>query len=144
MAAKNSQPEAGFPVVRLKNRSDFLKARSGARSHERAFVLQLADRKDDIGSGLRVGFTVTKKTGNAVERNRIKRRLREALKRAEIPPSCSQKDAVFIARRNALTLPFDVLVEEISHGLRHAGKQSRRPGGKKLDPRRKGAVANHS
>ncbi|MGI9367054.1 MAG: ribonuclease P protein component [Rhizobiaceae bacterium] len=144
MAAKNSQPEAGFPVVRLKNRSDFLKARSGARSHERAFVLQLADRKKEFGAGLRVGFTVTKKIGNAVERNRIKRRLREALKCAEIPPSCSQKDAVFIARRNALTLPFGALVEDISHGLRHAGRSNRYFGRKNLDPRRKGAVANHS
>ena len=143
MAAKNSQPEAEFPVIRLKNRSDFLKARNGARSHERAFVLQLVDRKDDVGKCLRVGFTVTKKTGNAVERNRIKRRLRDALKLAEVPASCSRKDAVFIARRSALTLPFEALVEDISHGLQNARMQSRKSTDKKLANRRKGAVANH-
>jgi len=103
-----------------------LNCRNGARSHERAFVLQVCERKPAHESapqeGLRVGFTVTKKVGNAVVRNRIKRRLREALKQADIPPFLTHHDAVIIAREQALTEPFQDLVVSIGHGLRHAGK----------------------
>ncbi len=120
MAVKNSLPKTDVEVVRLKNRSDFLKAKSGARSHERAFVLQLRQRTEDQDDCLRVGFTVTKKVGNAVERNRIKRRLRAAVSQAQLPESCLGKDAVLIARRTALSLPFKELVDGVSHGLKQA------------------------
>lgn len=120
MAVKNSQPNPEFAVSSLKNRADFLKARDGARSHERAFVLQLRQRTDLEDAGLRVGYTVTKKVGNSVERNRIKRRLREAVRLADLPEDCRNKDAVLIARRIALTCPFDSLVAAVNHGMRYA------------------------
>lgn len=120
MAVKNSLPDLDFPVERLKNRADFLKARNGARSHERAFVLQLRKRTEDQSNICRVGFTVTKKTGNAVERNRIKRRLRAAIAAVEIPQIGAGCDAVFVARRNALTLPFDQLTEEVARSFAKA------------------------
>ena len=117
MAAKSSLPDQRVSVSRLKNRADFLKARNGARSHERAFVLQIRNRTEDQFPDCRVGFTVTKKVGNAVERNRIKRRLRAAVETAMLPFSCAGHDVVIIARRSALTLPFDALVEDLTAGL---------------------------
>ena len=128
MAAKNSQPKKPITVSRLKDRADFLKARQGARSHERAFVLQLRDPGESGGGvknidQLRVGFTVTKKIGNAVERNRIKRRLREAIRLAELPEECRGKDAVLIGRHTALTEPFDSLIASVMNGLRNAKMQ---------------------
>lgn len=109
-------------VGRLKKRADFLNARNGARSHERAFVLQLVRRKPDVKAekGLRVGFTVTKKVGNAVERNRIKRRFREAVRRIEPIGDLDCCDAVMIARREALAEPFDALVTSLGDGLNQA------------------------
>ena len=141
MAAKSSQPKLGITVSSLKDRADFLKAREGARSHERAFVLQLRQRNDHEDAGLRVGFTVTKKVGNSVERNRIKRRLREAVRLADLPDDCSNKDAVLIARRAALTCPFESLVDAVGHSLRNAKFDQK--SGNKAKPRGR-RVANQT
>ena len=143
MAAKNCQPEASAAsasvvVKRLKNRADFIKAKNGARSHERAFVLQLRQRSAGVGKSgdtclddtLRVGFTVTKKIGNAVERNRIKRRLREAVRMTALPDTTKGQDAVLIGRRSALTIPFEHLVEDVRHAFVHA-KMQRKSGNRR-------------
>ena len=63
---------------------------------------------------MRVGFTVTKKTGNAVVRNRIKRRLREAIRQVSLPEKLAGHDAVVIARREALDIPFENLICDIT------------------------------
>ena len=106
-------------ITRLKKRADFLNARNGARSHERAFVLQLVERQDEAPD-LRVGFTVTKKVGNSVIRSRIKRRLREAVRHAIISEQFVGFDAVLIARIEALDEPFDALTSSVSKGLNKA------------------------
>ena len=64
---------------RLRQRADFLAVANGARASAAAFVVQSRHRNDD--GPIRVGFTVTKKNGTATERNRIRRRLRELVKR---------------------------------------------------------------
>ena len=68
----------GRRMERLRQRADFLAAASGAKVHAGAFVLQARQREDETQP--RVGFTVSKKVGNAVERNRVRRRLREIVR----------------------------------------------------------------
>lgn len=108
-----------LPSGQIKKREDFLKARNGARSHGRAFVLQAIDRGTDDPQ-LRFGYTVTRKVGNSVERNRIKRRFRAAVAHlgGEIPAHLAGYDAVIIARRAALTQPFTQLTASLAKALK--------------------------
>ncbi|MBO6754930.1 MAG: ribonuclease P protein component [Roseibium sp.] len=99
----------------LKKRAEFLAVSKGGRVGRRAFVVQ--GLKRDGGEEPRIGYTVTKKTGNAVVRSRIKRRLRAAiaaLDRQDVPRSA---DFVLVARHNALTLPFPKLIADLKSGL---------------------------
>jgi len=120
----NSDAHAGsgvrIGVLRLKKRADFVAAAKGRRQHQRNFVLQAVERDSAPGGpqGARVGFTVTKKVGKAVERNRIRRRLREAVRLADgasFAPGC---DYVMAARREALAAAFDELRGELGRALK--------------------------
>lgn len=96
---------------RLKRRSDFLCARdSGLKWVSKTVILQAVKADHDIS---RVGYTVTKKLGNAVRRNRIKRRLRAAA--AGALPKIMQPgfDYVLIARAAAFDTPFSQLQKDI-------------------------------
>lgn len=137
-------PSPGSPVMRLKKRAEFVAAAKGARTERRAFVIQGLRRNAATArcedAAVRFGFTVTKKTGNAVERNRIKRRLRAAaLACAQAArPGC---DYVLIARRPALSLAFSDLVAELAGGLARLDRSlTPRPS----TPRPSGAGRPHS
>jgi ribonuclease P protein component len=101
-------------MERLRQRSEFLAVSTGARIGAPAFSLQgcvrTAERKP--ASSARVGFTVTKKTGNAVERNRIRRRLREMVKLSDDGLLRRDCDYVLVARREALHRSFQTLIED--------------------------------
>lgn len=123
-------------MERLRQRSDFLAAAGGAKVATPGFVLQALARGD--GGAVRLGFTVSKKVGNAVERNRVRRRLKEVVRHsAAAQPLRSQPesatsypasppvraglqeghDYVLIGRRAAITEPFTRLVEDFERAL---------------------------
>ena len=102
---------------RLRKRADFVRAAKGARVTARAFALQARKREAEDLDGARVGFTVTKKTGNSVVRNRIRRRLREVVRLGGSLPLRPDHDYVLIARRDALSMDFRVLALEFERAL---------------------------
>ena len=75
-AAPDAPPAVSLCLKTLQNRPDFLRAASARRQGTGGFLLQARDRADGDAT-VRVGYTASKKTGNAVVRNRAKRRLRE-------------------------------------------------------------------
>jgi len=109
-------------MERLRQRADFLAAAAGAKAPVSGFVLQALDRRED--GPVRVGFTVSRKVGNSVERNRVRRRLREVVRLAPSASLHDGHDYVLIGRRAALALPFERLVEDFSRALGrvHGGK----------------------
>ncbi len=109
---------------RLSKRAQFLNAAKGQRAGRTGFALQ-AIEVGTVEPG--VGLTVTKKTGNSPERNRIKRRLRAAAQ------ACGtlfqpQHDYVLVGRRDALTLPFSKVVSDLSSAIAKVHATPRDPG----------------
>jgi ribonuclease P protein component len=114
-------------MERLRQRADFLAAATGAKAPSTAFVLQAFRRRDD--GPVRIGFTVSKKVGNAVERNRVRRRLREIVRRVPQPGMRPGHDYILIGRRAALAQPFDRMIDELDRALRHVHpRRSGQPG----------------
>ncbi|MBP0616534.1 ribonuclease P protein component [Jiella mangrovi] len=115
---------------KLKKRAQFLAARRGRRLNGPFFFVEALERGDE--GPPRFGLTVTRKVGNAVERNRIRRRLREAIRvtaEADMAPGI---DYVIVARRDAMTAPFTILSQEL-----------RRRFARMAGPNRKAAAKGH-
>lgn len=98
-------------IEHLKRRQDFLAAAAALVCARRGCVVQ-ARMRDDQGEP-RIGFTVTRKLGNAVVRNRIKRRLREAVRVASGLDLRRGHDYVFIGRAATLAQNFKDLKDDI-------------------------------
>jgi ribonuclease P protein component len=108
-------------MERLKRRTDFRAiSQAGARAPAKAFVLQALrrDEQEQDSGKIRIGFTVSRQVGNAVERNRVRRRLREMVRRKPEAAFAAGHDYVLIGRRTALTCPFDDMVRELDDALR--------------------------
>lgn len=128
------------PQARLKKRADFLKAAKGQRMHARSFSLQMAHRKNEIEPGPpRFGFTVTKKSGGAAVRNRIRRRLKEALRQLPDLSARPGHDYVILGREAALEQEFEALRDDLARAITEvhasAGAARNRPP-RKAQPRR--------
>jgi len=127
-------------VGRLKTRPQFLKVAAARRKWVTpGLVLQAARRQHGADraapeslppagepEAVRVGFTVTRKVGNAVTRNRAKRRLRAAA--AEVFPRCGRSgtDYVVIGRLGTLTRPFDALLSDLEQAIEKLERPQRR------------------
>ena len=132
---------------RLRQRADFVAVANGARVNSPAFVLQSLDRRslgrqnlgrqnlgrDDSGP-IRIGFTVTKKNGNAPERNRIRRRLREVVKRLDPVSMLPHHDYVLVGRRDALTRDFATMIDDLRAAFTKPARQAHKGRGQKPAP----------
>jgi ribonuclease P protein component len=100
----------------LRKRSDFLAANAGKRAPMPGFVLLVRDRADDSAE-MRVGFTVTKKIGNAVVRNRMKRRLRALSHELLTSDGVPGADHVLIGRAGGIERDYAALKHELAKAL---------------------------
>jgi ribonuclease P protein component len=123
----SAETPAGSPAVSLcvlARRADFLKAASARRQGTNSFLLQARDRADGT-AGVRVGFTASKKIGNAVLRNRAKRRLRSLVREVLAGQARPGWDYVLVARPQAtVSRPYADLREDLQQALQsvHRGR----------------------
>jgi ribonuclease P protein component len=120
-------------LERLKRRSEFRAVATGLRASAKAFTLQALRRADEKAP--RVGFTVSKQVGNAVERNRVRRRLREIVRLSAAAAAAGEPttttglrsghDYVLVGRRAALAAPFTEMMRELDTALSRIHKSGR-------------------
>src|SRR5580704_2455392 len=131
MSGNVSAARSKFPKSKhLLTHADFQRVYQGGRrqftGNLTVFFLRRAPAQEASGpgSGPRVGFTVGKVLGGSVERNRIRRRMREAVRLS--PQACEGPvDVVFNPRKSVLTLPFAELKDEVARALRLAAQRAR-------------------
>jgi ribonuclease P protein component len=111
-----ARPQEAQRLATIRKRADFLAANGGKRASTPGFILLVRDRKD-ASAAMRVGFTVTRKIGGAVVRNRMKRRFR-ALAREIIPQQgFAGADHVMIGRSGGVEREFSLMRSELANAL---------------------------
>lgn len=138
----DTQPEAlsgtdAARLIRLKKRADFLRVqRSGRKWATPGMVLQIRpwtdrglanDAKADLPMKIGVGFTTSKKVGNAVQRNRARRRLRAAVDLVFPVSALPGHDFVVIGRQATLQRPWQKLVEDLKTALKRLDAYRKTP-----------------
>lgn len=125
MCGKVSDPSKFPKSRRLLKHADFQRVyQHGRRQFTGNMTVFFLRRDPVLSSEPRIGLTVGKVLGGSVERNRIKRRMREAVR---LSAACcgGEIDVVFHPRKSVLTLDFRQLVSEVARGLRIAGERAK-------------------
>jgi len=117
----NSSRPGGGTLKRLRRRLDFVRAAKGVRAHAESLILQAAARQD--ATGPRLGFTITRKLGGAVIRNRIRRRLKAAAAKAQPIEWEGDTDYVVVARLEALRRSLPALIDDLQAALRRVRRE---------------------
>jgi ribonuclease P protein component len=126
------EPGVVVMVETLRRRSEFLRVRGGDRWGTAAFVLEGKPRTDPSGgSGPRFGFTVSRQMGNAVVRNRMRRRLREVVRLSSPLHARPDFDYVLIGRAPAIDRAFVDLQQDLETAF---ARVHRPPRGKSRAP----------
>jgi ribonuclease P protein component len=118
----------GRKVVTLTKRVEFLAASKGRRHYGGSLGLQAIQREAREGEA-RFGLTVSRKVGTAVERNRVKRRLRAALRAGGLAQGHAGHDYVIVGRRELLTTRFDTILSEIAEAIARVHRPRKGVGG---------------
>jgi len=135
-SAGSRVPNPGSPAAprpwtksrRLLKHADFQRVyETGRRQFTGNMTVFFLRRAPDAApaEGRRVGLTVGKVLGGAVDRNRIRRRMREAVRLS--PPCQAPVDVVFNPRKSVLTIPFAELLSEVARSLKLAEQRARLP-----------------
>jgi len=112
-------------MERLKRRQDFVAAARAQYAAMPGMVVQMRARGDDAPA--RVGFTATKKIGNAVVRNRVKRRLRELARLKLQAAARSGHDYVLIGRASSFARAFPDLEQDLTSALKRLHRTAQLP-----------------
>ncbi len=121
-------PQVQFPrTARLLKHADFQRVyESGRRHFSGNITVFFLRRIQECAAGPRVGFTVSRALGGAVQRNRMRRRLREAVRGAwqgfDVPA-----DVVINPKKSVLTVDFQVLTEEVAKALATVRQKLKEP-----------------
>ena len=136
MAASRSAPEPGESsqtIAVIQHRADFLAANRGLRVARPGFVLLASPNG---GRGKRYGVTVTRKIGNAVVRNRMKRRFRALLREALPAAGLPDHDHVLIGREGGIERDFATMRDELAAALARAAAGKGDPPRRRKPPRK--------
>lgn len=131
----NGNQKPNNPIKTIAKRRDFVAANAEAKRFIcGTFILQMMKRNDlhPATPEARFGYTVTKKMGGAVTRNRIKRRLREALRERGAALAIAGHDYILISRHKALDCPYSDLLRDMEFAFSRINvmkndKPSKRP-----------------
>ncbi len=124
---KDERPE-GSSVGRLKRRADFLRVAAVRRKWAApGLILQVATQPEPAEDSVRVGFTASRKVGNAVKRNRARRRLKALVREMIATGANPGLDLVLIARPATVDRPFDELRRDLQQSLQRTKAARKRP-----------------